>query len=213
MKWFVNGQPTDYTGGRVKDEIVKWINKRSGPPSRLLTAAQLEETISSTNFLVAFIGKEGDEFKAFEAAASTDDKRTFVHTFDTEAATTHGISGSKIILFRKFDEPKVEYSRKYDSASINQFILANVLPTVFEITEEYSEIVFQGRRNTLFLFRDPNNADQKAIYEAYSKAARELKGKVAFAVSGTTDRMQKKVAEHVGGASRPLPSLFLVDQA
>ena len=33
LKWFVNGEPTDYTGGRVKDEIIQWIHKRSGPPS------------------------------------------------------------------------------------------------------------------------------------------------------------------------------------
>lgn len=45
-----------------------------GPPSKLITAAELEESIAANNFIVAFIGKEGEEFKAFEAAASTDDK-------------------------------------------------------------------------------------------------------------------------------------------
>lgn len=65
-----------------------------GPPSKLLTAAELEEQIAANNFIVTFIGKEGDEFKAFEAAASSDDKWTFVHTFDEAAATKYGVSGS-----------------------------------------------------------------------------------------------------------------------
>lgn len=45
-----------------------------GPPSKLVTAAELEELISANNFIVTFIGKEGEDFKTFEAAASTDDK-------------------------------------------------------------------------------------------------------------------------------------------
>jgi len=39
------------------------------------------------------------------------------------------------------------------------------------------------------LFRDSKNADQKAVEEAFNKAAAELKGTVAFVVSGTTDRI------------------------
>jgi len=39
------------------------------------------------------------------------------------------------------------------------------------------------------LFRDNKNADQKAVEEAFNKVAAELKGTVAFAVSGTSDRI------------------------
>lgn len=74
LKWFVNGQPTDYNGGRTKKDIVTWINKRMGPPSKLVTNEELSQAIADNSFIVVFIGKEGDEFRAFEAAASGDDK-------------------------------------------------------------------------------------------------------------------------------------------
>jgi hypothetical protein len=37
----VNGEATEYNGGRTKDEIINWINKRSGPPSKLVDGAAL----------------------------------------------------------------------------------------------------------------------------------------------------------------------------
>ena len=61
----MNGQPTDYKGGRTKKDIVAWISKRTGPPSKELTATQLEDQIAQNNFIVAFIGKDGEEFKTF----------------------------------------------------------------------------------------------------------------------------------------------------
>ena len=49
--------------------------------------------------------------------------------------------------------------------------------------------------------------------EAFKKTASELKGQVAFAISGTTAGFQKKIAEHLGGSSRTLPALILVEPA
>ena len=110
-----------------------------GPPSKLVSAAELEELISANNFIVTFIGKEGEDFKTFEAAASTDDKWTFVHTFDEAAATKHGVTGNKVVIFRKFDENVVKFDGKFEAKDISAWISSHILPTVFELTEEYSE--------------------------------------------------------------------------
>lgn len=83
----------------------------------------------------------------------------------------------------------MKYDGKFEAKEISAWISSHILPTVFELTEEYSEQIFQGKRNALFLFRDSKNADQKAVEEAFNKAAAELKGTVAFVVSGTTDRI------------------------
>jgi len=44
-----------------------------------------------------------------------------------------------VVIFRKFDEPKVIFDGKLESKEINKWLLSHVLPTVFEINEEYSE--------------------------------------------------------------------------
>lgn len=74
LKFFVNGEPQEYGGGRTKDEIVNWINKKSGPPSKSVDAAGLDKAIENNKITVAFFGDEGEQFTAFEKAAGTDDK-------------------------------------------------------------------------------------------------------------------------------------------
>ena len=34
LLWFVNGQKSDYKGGRTSETIVEWINKKTGPAVR-----------------------------------------------------------------------------------------------------------------------------------------------------------------------------------
>lgn len=62
-----------------------------------------------------------------------------------------------------------------------------MLPTVFELNEEYSSVIFQDKKNTFFLYRDEKNSDSKALEEAFKKVASELKGQVVFTISGITD--------------------------
>lgn len=133
--------------------------------------------------------------------------------FDQEGAASRGISGNKIVIFKKFDENSVIYEGKWDAKEISTWYQQYILPTVFELTEEFSEQIFQGKKNTLFLFRDEKNVDQKSIEEEFKKAAQELKGQVAFAISGLTNKIQKKIAEHLGGTSRPTPSVILIDHS
>lgn len=37
MKFFINGTPIDYTGGRQANDIVNWLVKKTGPPAKELT--------------------------------------------------------------------------------------------------------------------------------------------------------------------------------
>ena len=42
LKWFVNGQQHEYTGERTKEAIIRWIMKRTGPPSPFVTCEKLD---------------------------------------------------------------------------------------------------------------------------------------------------------------------------
>ena len=187
LKWFVNGEESDYTGGRTADEIVNWINKRTGPPSKAVDGAELDKTVEDSKLVVVFFGDEGsDEFKAFETAASLDDKRTFLHSSDAGAAAKAGVTAPALVLFRKFDEPKVVFEGKIDPKAISDFITTNSVPTLIEFSDEYIEPIFQNQQPAIFLFRDEESEEHKKLVSAFDKAAHDYKGDILFSVSGTT---------------------------
>merc|ERR1711863_25102 len=60
LKFFKNGKPMEYGGGRTADTIVSWVEKKTGPPAK--TLASLEEAKAFTDGKsVAVIGYFKDE--------------------------------------------------------------------------------------------------------------------------------------------------------
>lgn len=40
LKWFVNGEPSDYSGGRDEVAIVNWVKKKTSPSSTEVTTVE-----------------------------------------------------------------------------------------------------------------------------------------------------------------------------
>lgn len=105
MYWFVNGEKKEYTGGREKDTIVSWINKKTGPPSSKVSCADLKTKVADSKFVVAFFGKEDDAlYKDVHIPyAEETDKIIFAHTEEADCAKEFGGSSPGIVFFRKFE--------------------------------------------------------------------------------------------------------------
>ena len=77
LKFFKHGKAKEYTGGRTKDTILNWLEKKTGPPAVELKYPELsKKMIESEKVLVVgfFKDQENDQAKAFlEAADSIDD--------------------------------------------------------------------------------------------------------------------------------------------
>merc|ERR1712066_1056807 len=85
LKFFKNGKPMDYGGGRTADTIVSWVEKKTGPPAKTIASAE-ELTAFVEGKDVAVIGCFSDEAttgaKAFLGAASSMDDVPFGITGD-----------------------------------------------------------------------------------------------------------------------------------
>lgn len=49
LKFFRNGAPVEYTGGRQAADIVSWVNKKTGPPAKELNTVEEAEAFFKDN--------------------------------------------------------------------------------------------------------------------------------------------------------------------
>jgi len=133
----------EYTGGRTKDLIVSWVNKKSGPPSSKVTCDELKTKIADNKFVLAFFGDEGHDLykNAHVPFANTEEKITFFHT-DADCAKDHDGEAPGLVFFRKFEENKVKYSGNADKDELSKFVKPLMVPTVFEFGEDEIEHIF-----------------------------------------------------------------------
>lgn len=104
LKFYKNGSPIEYSGGRTADEIVAWVTKKTGPPAKeLKTVAEAQEFIEANN--VAIIGffkdQTTDESKIFLSVAGSIDDYPFAITSDENVFKEYDAKCGSIILFKK----------------------------------------------------------------------------------------------------------------
>jgi len=210
LKWFVNGEAIEFNGGRTADEIVSWIQKKSGPPSTVLTAEEIEK-ISEEKFTVVFFGAEDSaEFKAFTKTALGDDKNSFRHVFDESTNAPEGLTRPGVAVYRDFDEPIVVHEGDFTDEALADFVVTASIPTLVEFSDEFIEPIFQSQNPAVFLFVDSSNEEHTKYIDTLRTAAVANKGRIIFAHSGVTGGIQQRLAEFVGVTTEDLPRLMIV---
>merc|ERR1712209_117115 len=217
LKFFRNGKPAEYSGGRTSDTIISWLEKKTGPP-----AAALADVDAAKKFLednkVAVVGffkdQESEAAKAFlETAANMDDIK-FGISSDDAVASGYGVSGDKIVLFKDFDEKKAEFDGEYKSEVITKFVEAESMPLVIEFNHESAQKIFSGAiKSHLLLFvsyKSDEYADQRAVA---TKLAADYKGQILFVSIDTDEEDHKRILEFFGMKDDELPGMRIIKLA
>ena len=92
------------TGGRTADEIITWLEKKTGPPAKELTTAdEIKEFSTKKDVIVVgfYKDKESDGVKAFLEAAQGVDDIEFGIVHDEALAKEHSVEGDNVVLFKK----------------------------------------------------------------------------------------------------------------
>lgn len=122
---YSQGAKQDYTGGRTKDTIIDWINKKTGPVSVEVDCAKMEAATSEAKLALSYFGAlEGDLYEAFMKGAKNpaiSEKYSFFHTSDADCASKFGTSAPGIALARGFDESPLAYAGGASDEDIVKF--------------------------------------------------------------------------------------------
>ena len=92
--------------------IVLWLEKHTGPVAVEVTKPETVDEMKAKNDVVVLACVEGEQQVAFAAVAEyyADDDMRFLMSNDAEVLKKNECKLGSVVMFKNFDEPKVEYS-------------------------------------------------------------------------------------------------------
>jgi len=219
LKFFRNGKPMEYNGGRTADTILTWVEKKTGPPAVTLdTVDAAKEFVEKNEIAIVgfFADAEGEAAKAFKDVAATNDDYKFgLAGSSGDVATEYNVADDAIVLFKKFDEGRNDLTEGLsDVEAISKFIGANALPLVVEFNHETAQKIFSGEiKSHLLLFLSKSAAEYKTQHETATKLAKDYKGEVLFVSIDTDEEDHKRIIEFFGMKEDELPGMRIIKLA
>ncbi|EEC15473.1 protein disulfide isomerase, putative [Ixodes scapularis] len=214
LKFFRDGKPYDYKGGRTADEMVRWLKKRTGPAAEDLKSADAARTFvdaSKVSVVGFFKDQASSEALQFLEAAEAIDAHPFAITSDDAVYKELGASKDGVILFKKFDEGRSLMEGAVTSESVQSFVKTNSLPLVVEFTHESAQTVFGGQiklHNLLFVSKKSPGFED--ILKDYREAAKDFRHKVLFVTIDVDDEDHERILEFFGLKKDQVPVMRFV---
>ncbi|RYG65511.1 hypothetical protein EON64_11755 [archaeon] len=216
LKFFKNGSPSDYGGGRTESEIVAWLSKKIGPAAATLSsAADLEKMQESHEAfaLGVFSSLDSDAAKRFMQAAEKDESHVYAYSSAPEVAGKLGVSGDTLVVLKTFDDLRADLAVSADTSAeeIAAFVLGNSAPLVQEFSQESSKKIFGSKVTShVLFFTDKASSSHADTLAAYREAAKDFKGRALFVNVPTSE---SKVLDYFDIKPADTPAMVLADLA
>jgi len=210
LKFFRNGKPTEYAGGRTADTIVSWVEKKTGPPAK--TVSTIDEAKAFVDGLdIAIIGFFADETtdaaKAFLSAAGMMDDHQFAITASTDIAAEYNVQGEGVVLFKTFDDGRADLTEGITEEAVLKFVSSEALPLVVDFNHETAQKIFSGEvKSHLLLFLSAKAEGHEETVNMIRGIAKENKGKMLFVTINTDEEDHKRILEFFGMKQEEIPS-------
>jgi protein disulfide-isomerase A1 len=202
LKWFNDGEASEYSGGRTDDTIVSWIKKRLGPATTALaTAAAHDEFVASAD--VVIVGyfenpqKGNKEWDGMTASAMDIDSVAFGNA-EVKAVHEHaGFKEGQIVLYKKADGgQKLVYDGIVSTAALKSWIGINQLAYITDFSPDTSSLIFGSPvKSQVLLFADAASKQYDTIRAQLLATAKENVGNI---IAVYVDPDQKQVLDYFG---------------
>lgn len=214
LKFFRNGAPIEYNGGRQADDIVTWLNKKTGPPAVELATVEAAEKFLKDNMVVVvgfFKDRESAEAKAFLASANAVDEYPFGITSEEDVYKKYEAKCGSIILFKQFDEGKAIYEGETTEAAIKQFVVVQSMPLIVDFNHDSAQRIFGGDiKSHLLLFLSKEAGHVEKIAEPAKEIAKSFRDKVLFVSINADEEDHQRILEFFGMRKEEVPSMRLI---
>merc|ERR1712117_514803 len=210
LKFFKNGKPMAYGGGRTADTIVSWLEKKTGPPAKALASlddAKAYTEGKSVSIIGFFKDQTTDAAKGYLAAAGMMDDFEFGITGDDAVFAEYGVEGEAVLLLKDFDDGKAVLSEGITEESVAAFVSSESLPLVIDFNHETAQKIFSGEIKSHLLVFSSAKADSHADTLAMLREiAVANKGKMLFVTINTDEEDHKRILEFFAIKDDELPT-------
>jgi len=210
LKFFKNHatEGLEYGGGRTKDEIISWLDKKSGPPAHAINGADAANKFKDDNDVVVVAYQ--DDATVFVAVADSIDDYQF-GLLDADAAAALNVENGQIVLFKDFDDNRVDFDGELTHDELSKFIKSEALPLVNEFNEETAPKIFGGDiTQHLLLFVAKSDANYDSIRSEFAGAAKGHKGSTLFVLVDADVDDNGRVLEFFGLEAENCPAVRLI---
>ncbi|KAL9905154.1 protein disulfide isomerase [Glossina fuscipes fuscipes] len=214
LKFFRNGIPVEYNGGRQAEDIFAWVNKKTGPPAKDLANVADAKTFLKDNE-IALIGffkqQDSDEAKAFIAAANALDRFAFGITSNDEVIAKHEVKDGSVVLFKPFDEKKTVFDGPFDEENLKKFVQVHSLPLIVEFNHESASKIFGGSIKSHLLFfvsKEAGHIDKHVM--PLTDLARKYREDILFVTISSDEEDHARIFEFFGMSKEEVPTVRLI---
>ena len=210
VKFFKKGAPIDYTAGRTEKDVINWMRKKSGPPTRVLKTIEEVEAFQKDNEVcVIYFGKDAEEIKVYEGVAVKIEDFPFGVVEDEEVAKKFNAKQKSVVLFKQFDEKRNDLETVKEK-ELNEFIEKYSQKRVGTFDDKNTQLVFGKNKPAIVYFGEKGDKWDQAE-KLFEKTADKVGGKLKFVLTEIKEGMGKRIAEYVGVKKEDLPSVRILD--
>ena len=210
VKFFKKGQATDYTAGRKEKDVINWVRKKSGPPTKSLKTADDVEKFKADNEVCAiYFGNDVDEIKVFEGVALKIEEYPLGVVEDEAVAKKFNAKPKSVVLFKKFDEKRNDLEIVKEK-ELNSFLEKYSQKKVGTFDDKTTEKVFGKNQPVLVYFGEKGDKWNEAE-KLMENIADKVGGKLKVVMSEIKEGMEKRIAEYIGIKNEDLPSIRILD--
>jgi len=210
LKFFKNGKPMEYGGGRTADTIVSWLEKKTGPPAKTLASlddAKAYTEGKSVSIIGFFKDETTDAAKGYLAAASMMDDFEFGITGDDAVFAEYGVEGETVLLLKDFDDGKAVLSEGITEEAVAAFVSSESLPLVIDFNHETAQKIFSGEiKSHLLVFSSAKAESHADTLAMLKEIATANKGKMLFVTINTDEEDHKRILEFFAIKDEELPT-------
>ena len=211
LKFFVNGSPTEYTGSKNEEGIVKWLHKKIGPTLKILnTSENIRENIEKHEIAVILFTNNQEIKSIFEKVAKNSEDDFFYVCENSESFHEFEVSDPGLVVFKHNDMKLNAFAGSFTEPEILRFLEISLAPWIMPFDEKAVQLVFGKQIPCLFIFR--SDIDSEIYSKLLQNTANFLRGSILISYADLNSPSNKRLTEFLGFPSSWMPFALIVNQ-